>query len=304
MEKFEILAEDKDIRLDVFLADRYAEYSRSGIKQYIQKGFILVNGKQVKSGYSLKIGDEICVDIPAPEQVDLTPQNIPLDIVYQDSDLAVINKQQGLTVHAGAGHSDGTLVNALLYHFKDLSGINGELRPGIVHRLDKDTSGLMLVAQNDFAHRELAKQIAQKTCVRQYIALVEGRMPEDSGHIETYITRSKLDRKKMAVSIDPNDRIAITDYKVVEYFKDYTLVNFILKTGRTHQIRVHCAYLKHPIVGDEVYGFKKQKFNLNGQLLHSQFISFTHPRTGKVLSFTADLPEYFKKVVNNLKSSK
>ena len=300
MEKIEIINEDKDIRLDIFLAERYPQYSRSGIKQYITKGNIKVNNKQVKAGYSLRVGDIVLVDIPQPQPVNLVAQNIPLDIVYSDSDLAVINKQQGLTVHLGAGHQDGTLVNALLYHFKDLSGINGELRPGIVHRLDKDTSGLMLVAKNDFSHRDLAKQIAEKTCIRRYIALVEGKWERDEGVIQTYIARSKTDRKKMAVSTDPDDRIAITNYKVIKRYSDYTLLNFILKTGRTHQIRVHCAHLNCPIVGDQVYGYKKQKFKLDGQLLHSEYIEFTHPRTKKRLSFNAQLPDYFKKVITIL----
>ncbi len=296
MEKIEITENEKGCRLDTFLVERYADYSRSAIKNLIIKGNILVNSKTQKAGYSLKVGDSISLDFPEPIAVNLVPQDIPLDIVYQDEDLAVINKQQGLTVHPSAGHPDGTLVNALLYHVKDLSGINGELRPGIVHRLDKDTSGLMLVAKNDMAHRSLAKQIAEKTCVRRYIALVEGKM-EESGHIETYIARSTIDRKKMAVSQNPDDRIAITDFKTIEYLGDYSLVNFVLKTGRTHQIRVHSAYLHHPIVGDEVYGYKKQKFNLSGQLLHSEYIQFTHPRTEEIMQFEASIPDYFQNVL-------
>ena len=301
MDKKEITASDKGIRLDVYLTENYPEFSRSGIKNLITKGLVTVNEKTQKAGYSLKLCDIVAITIPKPVTVDLTPQNITLDIVYQDDDLAVINKPQGLTVHPSAGHTDGTLVNALLYHIKDLSGINGELRPGIVHRLDKDTSGLMLVAKNDFAHRDLAKQIAEKTCIRRYIALLEGHLKPEQGTITTHIARSEKDRKKMAVSNDENDRIAITEYKVIEYLYDYTLANFTLKTGRTHQIRVHASFLKHPVVGDEVYGYKKQKFNTHGQLLHSEYLEFTHPRTGERLHFSVPLPDYFAEIVEKLR---
>ena len=300
MDKREVTANDKGCRLDVYLTESYPEFSRSGIKNLITKGLVLVNKEAKKAGYALKIGDIIEITIPEPVEIDLVPQDIPLEIVYQDNDLAVINKPQGLTVHPSAGHADGTLVNALLFHFKDLSGINGELRPGIVHRLDKDTSGLMLVAKNDFAHRDLAKQIAEKTCIRKYIALLEGHLKPEHSIIETHIARSKTDRKKMTVSFDKNDRIAITEYQVIKYLDNYTLANFILKTGRTHQIRVHASYLKHPVVGDEVYGYKKQKFATKGQLLHSQYIEFTHPRTNERLNFSVPLPDYFAEIVEKL----
>ncbi len=299
MEKVEITQENSGVRLDIFLTEREPDLSRSAIKNLIEKDKVKVNDESKKAGYNLRVGDVITYEIPEPVAVNLIPQNIPLDIVYQDGDLAVINKQQGLPVHIGAGHSDGTLVNALLYHFTDLSGINGELRPGIVHRLDMDTSGLMLVAKNDFAHRDLAKQIAEKTCIRRYIALLEGVLRE-GGHIETHIARSKTDRKKMAVSNDPNDRIAITDYKILKNYKNYTLAEFQLKTGRTHQIRVHAQYLGHSIVGDTLYGIKKQAYSLNGQLLHSCYIEFTHPRSKERMSFTAPLPDYFERVLKIL----
>ncbi len=299
MEKIEITQENSGVRLDIFLTERESELSRSGIKNLITKGQVLVNGESKKAGYSLRVGDVIEYEIPEPVSVDLVAQNIPLDIVYQDEDLAVINKQQGLPVHPSAGHFDRTLVNALLYHFKDLSGINGELRPGIVHRLDMDTSGLMLVAKNDFAHRNLAKQIAEKTCIRRYIALLEGVL-RDGGHIETHIARSPTDRKKMAVSNDKNDRIAITDYKILKNYERYTLAEFQLSTGRTHQIRVHAQFIGHAIVGDKTYGHKKQEFKLDGQLLHSAYIEFTHPRTNERLSFTAPVPDYFQKVLDLL----
>ena len=283
MEKIEITESEKGVRLDTFLVERYADFSRSGLQQLIKKGNILVNDETKKAGYSLHVGD------------------IPLDIVYQDEDLAVINKPQGLTVHPSPGHSDGTLVNALLFHIRDLSGINGELRPGIVHRLDKDTSGLMLVAKNDFAHRNLAKQIAEKSCVRRYVALLEGHFTPEEYTLETHFARSSTDRKKMAVTQNPEDRVAITTFLVKEYFDNYTLCNCVLKTGRTHQIRVHSAYLGHPIVGDPVYGYKKQKFNLAGQLLHSEYIEFTHPKTGERMSFYAEMPAYFSKIVDLLR---
>lgn len=301
MEKIEVTENEKGVRLDTFLTERYAEFSRSGLQQLIKKGHITVNGETKKAGYGLRVGDVIEIDFVAPVEINLIAQNIPLDIVYQDEDLAVINKPQGLTVHPSPGHPDGTLVNALLYHIKDLSGINGELRPGIVHRLDKDTSGLMLVAKNDFAHRDLATQIAQKSCIRRYIALLEGHFSPSEYELTTNFARSGSDRKKMAVTQNPDDRVAITKFVVKEYLDNYTLCNCILRTGRTHQIRVHSAYLGHPIVGDLLYGFKKQKFMLNGQLLHSEYIEFTHPRTKERLSFSVPLPDYFERIVNILR---
>ena len=301
MEKIEITENEKGVRLDAFLVERYTDFSRSGLQQLIKKGNISVNGESKKAGYALRVGDVISLDFPEPVAVNLVAQDIPLDIVYQDEDLAVINKPQGLTVHPSPGHSDGTLVNALLYHIRDLSGINGELRPGIVHRLDKDTSGLMLVAKNDFAHRNLAKQIAEKTCVRRYVALLEGHFTPEEYTLETHFARSSTDRKKMAVTQNSDDRVAITTFLVKEYFDNYTLCNCVLKTGRTHQIRVHSAYMGHPIVGDPVYGYKKQKFNLNGQLLHSEYIEFTHPKTGERVSFYAEMPAYFSKIVDLLR---
>lgn len=301
MDKIEITENEKGARLDSFLTERYADFSRSGLQQLIKKGHITVNGESKKTGYALRVGDIVCVEFVAPVEVNLVAQDIPLDIVYQDEDLAVLNKPQGLTVHPSPGHADGTLVNALLFHIKDLSGINGELRPGIVHRLDKDTSGLMLVAKTDFAHRDLAKQIGEKTCIRRYIALLEGKFTPTEYELTTYFARSSTDRKKMAVTQNPNDRVATTRFVVKEYLGNYTLCNCILKTGRTHQIRVHSAYLGHPIVGDLVYGFKKQKFALAGQLLHSEYIEFTHPRTGERLHFFAELPDYFARIVEILR---
>ena len=288
-------------RLDMFLVDVEPKLTRSGIKNLIDAGNVAVNTRGVKAGYRLKEGDKVDYLIPKPVEVDLSPQNIPIEIVYQDEYLAVINKPQGLAVHPSAGHWDNTLVNALLFHLKDLSGINGELRPGIVHRLDKDTSGLMLVAKNDLAHRNLAEQIAQKTCVRRYLALVQGVVKQDSGRIETFISRDPKNRKRMAVSNISTDRKAITEYNVVDRYAKYTLMKFQLYTGRTHQIRVHCAYMHHPIVGDTLYGFKHQDFKLEGQLLHSYYIEFTHPHSGERLYFEAPLPDYFDKILQKVR---
>ena len=233
-----------------------------------------------------------------PVQITAEPQNLPVEIVYQDGDIAVINKTQGMVTHPCAGTPDGTLVNALMYHIRDLSAINGVLRPGIVHRLDKDTSGLLVVAKNNAAHLSLAEQIEKKTAGRYYVALVCGNIKEDEGTIDAPIARSVRDRKKMAV--DENGRRAVTHYKVRERFGDYTLVEFKLETGRTHQIRVHAKYINHPVVGDVTYG-KKDSFGLNGQLLHAYKLTLTHPTTGERMTFEADLPDYFKRVLDKLR---
>ena len=296
---FIVQEENSGDRLDVFVGE-VAQSSRSNAQKRIKKGLVTLNGKtEDKVSRTLKIGDNVGVTIVAPEPIELIPQDIPLDIVYQDEYLAVINKQQGLTVHPAGGSYTDTLVNALLYHIKDLSGINGDIRPGIVHRLDKDTSGLMVVAKNDFAHVNLSQQIASKECRRIYYALTEGVFKEDSGIIDQPLFRSKTDRKKIAV--DPDGRQAITLFNVVERFSANTLVRFELKTGRTHQIRVHSAFIGHPIVGDKVYGFKKQRFDLNGQLLHSKEITFTHPKTGESMHFDSELPDYFRRILSVLK---
>lgn len=296
---FIVQEENSGDRLDVFVGE-VAQSSRSNAQKRIKKGLVTLNGKtEDKVSRMLKIGDNVGVTIVAPEPIELIPQDIPLDIVYQDEYLAVINKQQGLTVHPAGGSYTDTLVNALLYRIKDLSGINGDIRPGIVHRLDKDTSGLMVVAKNDFAHVDLSQQIASKECRRIYYALTEGVFKEDSGVIDQPLFRSKTDRKKIAV--DPDGRQAITLFNVVERFAANTLVRFELKTGRTHQIRVHSAFIGHPIVGDKVYGFKKQRFDLNGQLLHSKEITFTHPKTGETMHFDSELPDYFRRILSVLK---
>lgn len=292
------------MRLDVFLQVNLPDKTRNYLQNLLKENLVTLNGKNInKSGVKLKENDEIVVQIPSPKSTDILPENIPLNIVYEDDDLLVINKQQGLIVHPAQNCFSGTMVNALLHHAKNLSGINGQLRPGIVHRLDKDTSGLMLVAKNDHSHNFLAKQIANKTCVREYLALLCGVVKKDEGTIETYITRNPSNRKQMCVSKNGDGKLAITTFKVEKRFLQYTLVRFRLKTGRTHQIRVHAKYMGHPVACDPVYG-KGEQFGICGQLLHSTFISFVHPTTKKELSFTAPLPDNFLNVLNKLDTTK
>ncbi len=285
-------------RVDVVLADN-TEISRSRIKSHADANLLIVNGVSSKANKKCKFGDVIELSVLEDKTIDLTPQNIDIDIIYQDADVAVINKPQGLTVHAGNGTDGDTLVNALLYHLDNLSGINGIIRPGIVHRIDKNTSGLLVVAKNDNAHVKLAKQLEDKTCKRIYVALLEGNLKQDKGTINTFIGRDKNNRTKMAVCDD--GKLAITDYSVIKRYEGYTLCEFSLKTGRTHQIRVHAKYLGHPVVGDKEYGYKNQKFNLEGQLLHARKLSFIHPTTNKKVTFEASIPDYFEKVLKKLK---
>ncbi|MDE7192062.1 MAG: RluA family pseudouridine synthase [Clostridia bacterium] len=296
---YSVDAQDAGQRLDVYLGLRSQE-SRSHIKNLIEKGKVLVGGAIRKAGYTLKSGEEIAVMQEEIRQLDLTPQNIPIDIVYEDDDIAVINKAQGMVVHPASGSYDNTLVNALLFHLKSLSSINGVVRPGIVHRLDKDTSGLLVVAKNDFAHVSLQEQISTKAAKRYYYALVDGVVSKDEGVIQTFIDRSAKDRKLMAVSRTNSGREAITLYKVIERFVRYTFVEYELKTGRTHQIRVHSKHIGHTVVGDMQYG-GSNKFNLKGQLLHAHKLVLTHPRSGEIMTFEAPLPNYFQKVLDNLR---
>lgn len=289
---------DTGERADTFIADN-SDISRSRIKKLCDDGCLYINGKRQKGNKTLKKGDIILLEIPKTEELCLVPSDIPLEIVYQDDDLAVINKPQGMTVHAGNGTKGDTLVNALLFHLDNLSGINGVIRPGIVHRIDKNTSGLLVVAKNDRAHISLAKQLEDKTCRRVYVALLEGNLKSDSGEIDTFIGRDPSARTKMTVL--KTGRRAITDYKVLTRYSGYTLCEFSLKTGRTHQIRVHAKYLGHPIVGDPEYGYKNCKFNLKGQLLHAQKLEFIHPSTGEKMVFSAPIPDYFTKVLKSLK---
>ena len=288
-------------RADLFLSENLTDYTRSALKKLFDGGFITINGKKAKASQSVNSGDILVATLPPAVEYSAKPEDIPIEIVYEDECLAVVNKPQGMTVHMGNGNADGTLVNALLYKLDSLSGINGVIRPGIVHRIDKDTSGLLVVAKNDAAHINLSEQIANKTCRRTYLALLEGIVKEDSGNITTYIGRDPRDRVKMAVVPPEKGKIAVTDFTVVNRYEEgYTLCRFDLHTGRTHQIRVHAKYMGYPVVGDPVYGIKKQKFNLNGQLLHAAKLSFTHPVTGEEMTFEAPLPEYFSQILSKL----
>ena len=286
-------------RADVALA-AILELTRSNMQKLLDEGRAVKGTKVIKSNYKLKLGDEIIVTLPEPQPLDVQPENIPLDIIYEDEDVVVVNKARGMVVHPAAGNYSGTLVNALLYHCKNLSGINGVIRPGIVHRLDKDTSGIMICAKNDAAHVSLSEQIQSKTAQRTYLAVVRGNIKTDSGVIETQIARDKDDRKKMAV-VKEGGRNAVTEYEVVERFGKYTIVKCKLKTGRTHQIRVHMEYLGYPLVGDPKYSPMKTPFSINGQALHSLTLAFDHPRTGERMEFEAKLPEDLHKVVTRLR---
>ena len=297
--------ETDGLRLDSFVTEAFdSSYSRSFYKRLIDDGKVTVNGKVItKAGTKLAAGDLVEADIPAPvEDESFVAQDIPLDIVYEDSDLLVINKPQGMVVHPAAGHSDGTLVNALLAHCKDeLSDINGVLRPGIVHRIDKDTSGLMLACKNNFTHLKLADMLSRHEIVREYRALVYGFVKEDKGMIDAPIGRSSNDRRKMAVNKD--GKSAVTHFEVVERLGDITDLKLILETGRTHQIRVHMAYIGHPVVGDPVYAARRKNYGLAGQALHSRAITFVHPRTGETMHFEVDIPDYYKAVLDSFKGN-
>lgn len=286
-------------RADVALAGML-ELTRSNMQKLLDEGRAVKGTKVIKSNYKLKVGDEIIVTLPEPQPLDVQPENIPLDIIYEDEDVVVVNKARGMVVHPAAGNYSGTLVNALLYHCKNLSGINGVIRPGIVHRLDKDTSGIMICAKNDAAHVSLSEQIQSKTAQRTYLAVVRGNIKNDSGVIETQIARDKDDRKKMAVVKD-GGRNAVTEYEVMERFGKYTIVKCKLKTGRTHQIRVHMEHLGYPLVGDPKYSPMKTPFSINGQALHSLTLAFDHPRTGERMEFEAKLPEDLHKIVTRLR---
>ncbi len=298
-ERIIITENEAGMRADVALA-ALLEITRSNMQRLLEEGRAVKGGKVLKSNYKVKLGDEIIVELPEPQPLDVQPENIPLDIIYEDEDVVVVNKARGMVVHPAAGNYTGTLVNALLYHCHNLSGINGVIRPGIVHRLDKDTSGIMICAKNDAAHLSLSEQIQNKTAQRTYLAVVRGNIKNDSGTIETQIARDKNDRKKMAV-VTEGGRQAITEYEVMERFGKYTIVKCRLKTGRTHQIRVHMEYLGYPLVGDPKYSPMKTPFSINGQALHSLTLSFVHPRTHEQMSFEAPLPEDMKKIVTRLR---
>lgn len=288
-----------DIRLDVFISERFPDCTRSYIKTLIDDNKILVNNKTIKAGYKLRPNDLITIDFPPVEIISAEPQNIPLDIVYEDNDLLVINKQVGLVVHPCATTKSGTLVNALMYHIKDLSTINGVLRPGIVHRLDKDTSGLMLVAKNDRSHKFLQDQLKDKTLNREYLALVKGKINQNFS-VEGYIGRNPKNRQQMAMVGEDKGKYSYTDFYVQGQYGNYSLLRCVLKTGRTHQIRVHLKSQNRPIVGDELYGGVDKSIKTTGQLLFAYKISFVHPTTNKVMSFEVDLPIHFKTILSKL----
>lgn len=297
MKSFLINETENKKRLDIVFGGREPSFSRAHIKKMIDDGKILLNGKTVKAGEIVKLGQTVKYELEEVKPLDATAEDVPFEIVYEDDDLIVINKPQGLVVHPCSSTKSGTLVNGLLFRINDLSGINGVLRPGIVHRLDKNTSGLMVVAKNDMAHVSLAEQIKNKTCARKYLALLDGNLKQVEGNIESYIDRSKSDRKKMAVS--DKGKYAITHYKVIKRFATACLVEFALKTGRTHQIRVHAKQLGHAVVGDDVYG--RAVKGLNGQLLHSYSLTFVHPRTCKEMHFEIPLPPYFEEYMAKLR---
>ncbi|VTS21501.1 RNA pseudouridylate synthase [Streptococcus pseudoporcinus] len=292
-----VIIKEAGLRLDKALAET-TDLSRSQANEQIKKGLVLVNGQAVKAKYNVKSGDNITYQLPEEEILDYQAENLPIDIIYEDSDLAIINKAQGMVVHPSAGHSSGTLVNALMYHIKDLSSINGVVRPGIVHRIDKDTSGLLMVAKNDKAHQVLAEELKAKKSLRNYLAIVHGNLPNDRGMIEAPIGRSEKDRKKQAVTVKGKD--AVTRFTVLERFGDYTLLELSLETGRTHQIRVHMAYIGHPVAGDPLYGPRKT-LKGNGQFLHAQTLGLTHPSSGELMTFSAEPPAIFLKRLEQLR---
>lgn len=289
-------------RIDKYLSDELSQYSRSFIQKLIKDENVFVNGNSIKSNYKVVTNDTICVDIPELTETEILPQDIPLDILYEDDDIIVVNKPKGMVVHPAAGHYSGTLVNALMYHCKDkLSGINGVLRPGIVHRIDMNTTGVLVVCKNDYSHNFIAEQLAVHSITRRYYAICYNSFKESEGTIDAPIGRNPNDRKKMCVDYK-NGRRAVTHYKVLENFGKYSFVECQLETGRTHQIRVHMAKIGHPLLGDDVYCNAKSPYKLEGQTLHAKILGFIHPSTGEYMEFEAPLPEYFEKILTDLRS--
>jgi 23S rRNA pseudouridine1911/1915/1917 synthase len=298
---FQVETDKKNLRLDIFLSEKFSEWSRSHIQKIISDGKVTVNEKIVKPNFKISGGEIISVAEIETVETEYLPENLPLDILYEDADIIVVNKARGMTVHPADTVKSGTLVNALLYHCKDLSGINGVKRPGIVHRLDKDTSGVMVVAKNDAAHINLAEQIQTKTATRKYLAIVHGVIEDNAGIINGAIGRDKIDRKKMAITADGKN--AVTEFKVLERFKNFTYVECKLQTGRTHQIRVHMTAIGHPVLGDMKYTSRKNIFDISGQALHSYNLNLIHPVTGERMNFVAPLPDDMEKILNELRNS-
>jgi 23S rRNA pseudouridine1911/1915/1917 synthase len=296
----EVTDEWEQERIDKVITASCENMSRSFIQKYIREGLCLVNGIKVKANYRVNIGDEISFSVRDAVMPDIEPENIPLDILFEDEQLLIVNKPKGMVVHPAAGHYTGTLVNAIMYHCKDsLSGINGVLRPGIVHRIDKDTTGSLIVCKTDFAHNDIAAQLKEHSITRKYRAIVHGVIQDESGTIHAPIGRDEKDRLKMAVN-SKNGKEAVTHYKVLKRFKEYTYIECELETGRTHQIRVHMASIGHPLLGDSVYGHRKEKWNLQGQTLHAMIIGFIHPVSKEYLEFSAPLPQYFEQLLQKL----
>lgn len=302
-ESFEVQFEQEGERLDKFLSTIYPDFSRAFFQKLIKNQKVWVNDQNQKASFPVHTDDLVKIEIPDAVETTIVPEDIPLDILYEDQDLLIVNKPKGMVVHPSAGHYTGTLVNAIMYHCKDsLSGINGEIRPGIVHRIDMDTTGSLIVCKNDEAHVDIAQQIKEHSVNRIYVGIVCGNVKEDEGTIEGPIGRHPVERKKMAIN-EKNGKPAVTHYKVLERFGNYTYMQFKLETGRTHQIRVHMASIGHPLLGDSLYSSNRSAFkNLQGQTLHAQTIGFIHPRTGEYMQFSAPLPEYFKKLLSILQS--
>lgn len=301
LQRLTVSPEEAGVRIDKYLAEQLPDITRSYLQKLLKDGSVQMNGKPVKASTKTAAGAFIELTIPEPEEPEILPEDIPLDILYEDSDVILINKPKDMVVHPAAGHYTGTLVNALMYHCKgDLSGINGVLRPGIVHRIDKDTTGVLIVCKNDKAHNALAEQLKEHSITRKYRAIVCGNLKEDEGTVDAPLGRHPQDRKKMAI-VRTGGKRAVTHYRVLERFGNYTYIECQLETGRTHQIRVHMASLGHPLLGDEVYGRVKSPFKLGGQTLHAMVLGFIHPTTGEYMEFEAPLPEYFEKLLEKLR---